>query len=870
MDKKEKLSPPKWADTLLSWYCRNDRFEEIQGDLHELFQERIDEYSMRKARLLYFWDVIRCFKSYAIKKRIHSSSSHIAMFKNYFLIALRNLLRYKTYSVINIFGLTLGIVCFTYIFLFVNHELSFDKFHENTENVYTVPLTWHFGATVLPTARATSRVGPLLEESFPEVTSFLRIKNPGKTIVKSSLLISQEHQIFYSDSSFFDLFTFPLLEGDPQTALIEPNSVVITSSLAQKYFGNDWQALSLVGKTLNIEGIEYEITGLVQEPPSNSHLQFTGLMSFSTLPESKGGGDFSGSSYMTYISTLGGVNSLTLDQKVDTLMANMFEEGTSVTLDITPLKDIYLESGMETGLGPISDVKYIYIFSLIGLVIILIACINYMNLSTSRSVERAKEVGLRKVMGALRRQLTTQFLSESVLITLMALILGIACIFLLLPLFNQLTGKTFAAVSLLNSDLVLALGLIWVSVSLLAGLYPAVILSGFKVNNILKESFKFSTSGSWLRRSLVIVQFTISATLIVATAVIHQQLNFIQNENLGFDQDQVIAIPFSDDVKKGLTTLKNELGNVDGVLNLAATMQLPGRVQFESTMAHKEGEENRHLMRLIPGDLNYINTLSLNLIAGEDFNDLRDKEKYQFIINEQTASFFGWDLKEALGQPLKIWNSEWGTIIGVVKDFHFASLHEEIKPLIMFYQPEEYFMHRNLMVKLKTSELAKTIEAVEGTWKRLYPEKPFSYTFLDDYFGKLYSKEEKLSEMFTLFSVIAIFIGSLGLFGLASYTAFQSSKEIGVRKALGATVSSITFLLSVDFTKQVIISLLFSLPLAYFLMDNWLQSFAYHVEVGWGVMFFSALLVLFISWVTVGYKSVRAALTNPVETLRNE
>ncbi|MEO1099455.1 MAG: permease prefix domain 2-containing transporter [Bacteroidota bacterium] len=359
MDKKEKLSPPKWADTLLSWYCRNDRFEEIQGDLHELFQERINEYSMRKARLLYFWDVIRCFKSYAIKKRIHSSSSHIAMFKNYFLIALRNLLRYKTYSVINIFGLTLGIVCFTYIFLFVNHEFSFDKFHENTENVYTVPLTWHFGATVLPTARATSRVGPLLEESFPEVTSFLRIKNPGKTIVKSSLLISQEHQIFYSDSSFFDLFTFPLLEGDPQTALIEPNSVVITSSLAQKYFGNDWQALSLVGKTLNIEGIEYEITGLVQEPPSNSHLQFTGLMSFSTLPESKGGGDFSGSSYMTYISTLGGVNSLTLDQKVDTLMANMFEEGTSVTLDITPLKDIYLESGMETGLGPISDVKYI-------------------------------------------------------------------------------------------------------------------------------------------------------------------------------------------------------------------------------------------------------------------------------------------------------------------------------------------------------------------------------------------------------------------------------------------------------------------------------------------------------------------------------
>ncbi|MEM1405732.1 MAG: ABC transporter permease [Bacteroidota bacterium] len=870
MGKRENFKPPRWADRLLSWYCRNDRFEEIQGDLHELFRERINDYSLRKARLLYFWDVIRCFKSYATKRPSYSSSSQIAMFKNYFLIALRNLLQYKTYSVINISGLTLGIVCFTYIFLFVNHELSFDKFHENADDVYTVPLTWHFGATVLPTARATSRVGPLLQESFPEVTSFLRIKNPGKILVKSSSLISQEHQIFYADSTFFDLFTFPLLEGDPQTALTEPNSIVISASLAQKYFGNDWQALSLVGKTLNIEGIEYEITGLVQEPPSNSHLQFTGLMSFSTLPESKGGGDFSGSSYMTYISTLGGVNSLSLDQKVDTLMASMFEEGTSVTLDITPLSDIYLESRMETGLGPISDVKYIYIFSVIGLVIILIACINYMNLSTSRSVERAKEVGIRKVMGALRKQLTIQFLSESALMTLIALILGAVCIFLWLPLFNQLTGKTFTAVSLLNTDLALILGLIWFSVSLLAGIYPALVLSGFKVNNILKGSFKFSTSGSRLRRSLVIVQFTISATLIVATAVIYQQLNFIQNENLGFDQDQVIAIPFNNDIKKGLTTLKNELSNVDGVLNVAATMQLPGRVQFESTMAHKEGEENRHLMRLIPGDLNYINTLSLKLMAGEDFNDLRDKGKYQFIINEQTANFFGWNPEEALGQPLKIWNSEWGTITGVVKDFHFASLHEEIKPLIIFYQPEKYFMHRNLIIKLNTGELAETVTGIEDTWKRLYPEKPFSYTFLDDYFGKLYAKEQKLSEMFTLFAVIAIFIGCLGLFGLASYTAFQRSKEIGVRKVLGATVPSITILLSIDFTKQVIISLLLSLPLAYFLMDNWLQSFAYHVEVGWGVMFFSAFLVLLIAWLTVGYKSVRAALTNPVDTLRSE
>ncbi|MEM7110200.1 MAG: ABC transporter permease, partial [Bacteroidota bacterium] len=805
-----------------------------------------------------------------LKKQRHSSLSQIAMFKNYFLITFRNLLQYKTFSAINIFGLTLGIVCFTFIFLYVNHELSYDKFHENSDKVYNVPLTWHFGGTVLPTARATSRVGPLLEESFPEVKSFLRITHPGKLVIKSALLISEEHEIFYADSTFFDLFTFPLLEGDPKTVLTEPNSILLTATLAQKYFGNDWQALSVVGKTLNIEGVEYEITGLIKSPPLNSHLQFKGLMSFSTLPESKGRGDFSGSSYMTYINTADNTNPVFLDDKIDTLMANIFEEGSGVTLDLTPLEDIYLKSRMDTGLGPISDIKYVYIFSVIGLVIILIACINYMNLSTSRSVERAKEVGIRKVMGAVRKQLTIQFLSESALITLIALVIGIACLFLLLPLFNQLTGKTFSATSLFTTDLIVTLGIVWLVVSLLAGLYPALVLSGFRISTILKGSFKFSTRGAWLRKSLVIVQFTISSTLIVGTAVIYQQLDYIQSENLGFDRDQVIALPMNDQVKEKLSTLKNELNGIEGVVNLSATMQLPGRVQFESTMAHKEGEENRHLMRLIPGDINYLNTLSLKLISGEDFTDLKSKEKYQFIINEQTANFFGWDMEQAIGQPMKIWNQEWGTIVGVVKDFHFASLHEEIKPLVIFFRPQNYFMHHNLIVKLETNGLANTLEKMESTWKELFPEKPFSYVFLDDYFGKLYNKEQKLSKMFTIFAVIAIFIGCLGLFGLASYTAFQRSKEIGVRKVLGASVSSITFLLSIDFTKQVVISLVLSLPLAYFLMEKWLESFAYRVDVGVGIMISSALVVLSIAWLTVGYKSVKAALANPVDTLRSE
>ncbi|MEM9857417.1 MAG: FtsX-like permease family protein, partial [Bacteroidota bacterium] len=747
---------------------------------------------------------------------------------------------------------------------------SYDQFHKRKDNIYTVPLTWHFGTTTLPTARATSNIGPILKENFSEVKEFLRFAHPGQLVVKTPLLTSTESNIFFADSTFFNFFDFELIEGSTRYGLMEPNSIILTEKLASKYFGHDWRSTSLLGKSIEINNIAYEVSGLIELPPSNSHIQFEGLASFSTLPESKGDGNFDNSSYMTYVYLEENANLPLLKQKINEHFKEQFNGGTSITLDLTSLTDIYLKSRLTTGIGPISDIQYVYIFSIIGIVIILIACINYMNLATARSVERAKEIGVRKVMGAYRKQLTAQFLSESFFITFIAIIFGLGSLFILLPFFNELTGKSFNLGSVLSVDLFVLTSILWINVALLAGAYPALMLSGFKISNVLKGSFKNSGGGSLLRRVLVILQFSISSILIISTIVVYEQLHFIQVKNLGFDQEQIMSISIDDNAKKQLDFIKQEFNSYNGVVSSAATFQLPDRIHFETALADKEGEENRHLMRATPGDVDYLKTFSLSLIMGRDFNDLASKEEYQFIVNEQVLKFFGWSDEEAVGKRLKIWGSEWGTVTGVVKDFHFASLHETIKPLVIFYQPEKYFLHHNLTLKLEADNITETISRIENKWKALFPETPFTYSFLDDQFDQLYAKEQKLSQMFTVFAVIAILIGALGLFGLASYTAFQRSKEIGVRKVLGASVASITLMLSKNFTKQVVVSLVLSLPVAYFLMDTWLESFAYRIQVGWTILLFSALLVLLVTWLTVAYKSVTAALTNPVDTLRNE
>jgi putative ABC transport system permease protein len=869
----DQFEPPKWADRFLKWYCSDSRLEEIQGDLHELFEYRISQSSVSQAKKRYAWDVIRCCKSYAFRKKSnYSRTNNIDMLKNYFIICLRTLMRHKSYSAINIFGLTLGIVCFTFIFMYVDDELSYDQFHEKKSQIYTVPFTWHFGATVLPTAKATTNVGPMLKERFPEVINSLRITNKGKTTIKNDNFIGEESGVLYADSTFFDFFSLRLMEGDEKTALVEPNSIILTEKLAEKYFGENWKNNSLLDSILLVNGSSaYKITGVIQPLPDNSHLQFNALTSFSSLSESNGAGSYDNSAYMTYILLEEHVNALELESKMHEMIQEEFKDMDPIPIEIglTPMTDIYLHTQMSTSVGPISDVKYVYIFGLIGLVIIIIACINYMNLATARSVERAKEVGVRKVMGALRKQLTIQFLVESLVITFISIAISLLVIYSSLPFFNALTGKMLSVNLLENTDLLRALCVIWLSVSLLAGVYPALSISGFRVINVLKGSFKNSATGNALRKVLVTFQFAISATLIIGTIVVFQQLQYLQNKNLGFNHEHIISIPINAPVRAKLDLLKNELNQYEQITSVSAMYQTPGNIGFETTIAEKTGEENRHLMRSAIVDKDFIDITSLKLLVGDAFLGT-DTSEYEYIINQQTAEFFGWEEDEIVGKRLMVWGGEWGTVKGMVEDFHYASLHEEIKPLVIIGMAETSSMYRNLLVKIKGDNINETIQIIEEKWQGLIPEKPFSYAFLDDEFSSTYDKEQKLSTVFTVFAFIAILIGCLGLFGLASYASVQRSKEIGVRKILGATVTSITLLLSQSFSKQILVALIIALPLAYFSMNEWLSTFAYRINISWYILAFGAVVTIVIALSTVAYRSISAALSNPADTLRSE
>lgn len=793
------------------------------------------------------------------------------MFKNYFKICVRTLRKQKSYSAINIFGLTIGIVCFTFIFMYVNDELSYDQFHEKKAQIYTVPITWHIGNNVRAGAMSTSNIGPLLKERFPEVKNTLRIANGGIITIKNNNFKSEELGVLYADSTFFDFFSLRLIEGNEKTALVKPKSIILTEGLAAKYYGEHWKDNSIVGKLLLVNGdTEYKVTGVIELLPHNSHLQFNALASFSSLPESKGNGDYSHAGYMTYTLLEENTNVLALEQKIGDMIQEEFKEEDSIPLEIglTPMTDIYLHTQMGTSVGPISDVKTVYIFGFIGLIIITMACINYMNLATARSVERAKEVGVRKVMGALRKQLILQFLVESLVITFISITLALLAIYLLLPFFNIQTGKELSVNLLQNTDLLNALFAIWVGVSLLAGVYPALSISGFGVTSVLKGSFKNSKVGNLLRKVLVTFQFTISATLIIGTIVVYQQLQYLQNKNLGFSMEHVILIPINESVRTKLDVLKQELNRHDQITSISAMFQTPGNIGFQTTVTERAGEEKQQLMRVAIVDKDFLEVTSLNLLTGSKFLGT-DTLEYEYIVNQQTAKSFGWQEDKIVGKRLMIWG-KWGTVKGMVEDFHYASLYEEIKPLVILGNAKVSPMYRNLLVKIKDNNFNETIQTIESKWKELVPEKIFSYKFFDDQFEKTYQQEQKLSNIFTIFSSIAILIGCLGLFGLASYSSIQRSKEIGVRKILGASTASITLLLSQSFSKQIIASLIIALPFSYYAMNEWLDTFAYRINVSWHILAFGAVITIIIALSTVAYRSINAALSIPVDTLRSE
>ncbi len=808
------------------------------------------------------------------------------MLKNYHKIALRNLLKYKAYSFLNIAGLAIGLVCCALIMLYVRDELSYDRFHQNAERIYRVILDAGIGGTFVRTATTPAPMAATLVQEFPEVATAARFWQ------NQRVLISYEDKRFYeefnwTDSTVFTMLSFPLVQGDPKTALAQPNTLVISEALAQKYFGSE----NPMGKVLRYDNrVDYKVTGVMKNIPSQSHFRFDVLGSMLSQPEASSPRWVSNSFY-TYIMLQPGVAPEQLAAKFPALikkyvapqiqqaLGKSFDEaiaaGAKWEYELQALPDIYLHSNTQHEIGVTSDAKYAYMLTAIAVFVLLIACINFMNLATARSANRAKEVGMRKVLGSFRGQLIKQFLSESVLLALLALLIALAGIDLLLPAFNHLAGKALALSIRTNVPFFLGLLGVTLGAGLLAGMYPALVLSGFQPIAVLKGSLRAGAKSPRLRSALVVAQFAISIVLLIGTGVVFQQLDYMRNKRLGFNQEQVVVLPIETrGAQQRFDSFRQELLANPNVIAVAASDVVPGR--FEGDDAFRpEGaaQEVAYPLERLRVSHDFLSTLELEVATGRGFSrDFVTDTSQAVMINETAARRMGMTPEDAVGKRLfeigaTPEESIARTIIGVVKDFHFESMHREIKPVVIFMQADRLW---RVSVRIRPENIPATVAFLQEKWQAFEPGYPWRYFFLDEDFGRLYQNEEKQAKIFGNFTILAIVIACLGLFGLASFIAEQRTKEIGVRKVLGASVQGIVLLLSKDFTKLVGIAFLLAAPLAYLAMRQWLQDFAYRTDLHPIIFILAGLLALLIAWLTVSYQAIKAALTNPVEALRYE
>ena len=795
------------------------------------------------------------------------------MFKNYLKIAVRSIKNQFSYSVLNVLGLAVGLICATFIFLYVQHELNYDEFHEHADRIYRADFTVEVEGGERTIAVAPTALLPTLVREFPEVVKGVRIFNsPSAGTVKREDHVFRENKFFYADSTFFDVFTYPLAYGNPETALVQPHSVVLTKGMARKYFSNE----NPMGRTLEYFGSDYTVTGIFEDIPDNSYLNFDFVASFTSLGASRSE-TWSNAAYQTYLLLQEPSDAADVRQKLPGLIDNIFKEGQrKPSYDLIALTDIHLYSDREFEYQPTSDISYIYIFSAIGILILGIASINYMNMATARSTRRAQEVGIRKVLGAYRSQLKKQFLGESMLNILFALLITILMLDILLPLFNKLTGKSFVAADLFQWEPLLFLAVSSVVVGILSGLYPAFMLSRFEPVKVLKGSFSSSAKGKRLRKVLVITQFAISAALIMGTLGIRQQLNYFQQKSLGYDKENVFSITVDrKEVVDRFATLKSEFLQHPDVANIALASEAPTQIRagYNIQMEGIDIDPGYTLKgyRAYP-DL--LNTLGIELVTGRFFTQSDVKQvqaeqysdrTYAFILNESALSTFNLTPEEAMGRRVNL-NGRVGPVVGIAKDFHFSSLRSEISPLAIFVEPS----YNKVLVRLKSQQIQRTIFDLQNRWASLFPELPFSYEFLDQQYNALYRFEQKISQIFSVFAIIAVIVACLGLFGLASYMAVQRTRELSIRKVLGATAPNLVALVTKDFAKLILISAAVGLPISYIALNNWLNSFAYRIELDFQLLLTSFGTIFIIALFTVSFQAVKASMVNPIDNLGRE
>ncbi|MGY3053084.1 putative ABC transport system permease protein [Pedobacter sp. UYEF25] len=792
------------------------------------------------------------------------------MLKNYIKIAWRNLVKNKIFSLINILGLSIGIAVCMMIFLFILNEYSFDNFHKNGDRIYRVMRGIENQGEIKTVPYLSGPYAPALLNDFKgQMLKVVRV-NPTSNLVTTSNNSFNEKKVLDTDPGFFELFSFPLIRGNPATVLKDPGNVVLTETTAKKYFGSIDNAM---GKVIMLDKqLPLKVAGIAKNVPPNTHLEFDIVVPLDNYKNRSWMTTWINNGLYTYIELSPQAKRAQIEKQLPAFMqkymgADMKKFGFHFNLSLTPLKDIYFENVASDGVKH-GDKMVVHIFLSIAVLILLIACINFMNLSTIRAVERSKEVGLRKVLGALRNNLVFQFIGESVMLTVISCVLAIAIFFLAMPWFNQLLGYSLA-ITWNGLWIWLFLAGIIITVGFLAGSYPAFFLSKFSPIQALKGKFQPGKSGTALRHLLVIVQFSISVFLIIGTVIITKQMNFLKNKQLGYSQEQTIIVPIdNDNIYRNVATFKSSLQNQSAVQSVSIMSGEPGGY-FDGQMFDIEGHADKWNSRSEFADFEFVKTLGLKVIAGRDFSSAFPTDTTDAVlINKTFAKNLGWSPDQAVGKWIQntLRDSNRRRIIGVLADFNFQSLKSDIEPLVISPNPDI----RVALIKLKAANLQAGVELVQNAYKNVAPAYPFEYRFLDQQFDQLYKKDLHQQTILTVFACLAIFVACLGLFGLASFTATKRFKEIGVRKVLGASIKEIILLLSQDLLKPVLIATCIALPVGYWAMNNWLQSFAYKTPLSWWIFGLAALITFGIALITVSFKAVQAALANPVTSLRTE
>ena len=803
------------------------------------------------------------------------------MIKNYFKIAWRNITRNKTFSAINTFGLAIGLTCFMLIAVFVYSELNYDKYPTEAKNIYRINLSVTGNGDVAVYPNVDLAVGEGIKNTFPEVKAFTRTASAVDFVKYEDKQFKEEHLAF-ADSNFLQIFSIPLIKGNPTDALVEPNSIVISKVLAKKYFGNE----EAVGKSLMIGTREtlYKITGVIDKVPDNSHFHFDAFLSLSTWHITNK--TWSNLGPYTYLVLDKNADPKKLQAKFPELVAkyvvpevqqdmgiSLAEAQKSVNtfvFSLVPLTDIHLYSNTKDEIEPNGDIQYVYIFSALAFFILLLACVNFTNLSTALASKRSREVGIRKVMGSAKKQLIFQFLAESVLLTFFSMLVAYVLIFLLLPYFNQVANRNISFDFFLSYQSIAVMVLVSIAAGVLAGIYPAFFLSSFNTIKVLKGSSAQSSQKKPLRSSLIVFQFFVSTTLIIATIIAYQQLHYMQNKKLGYDKEQVLFLPDARLLGSNQTAFAQQVIKDSRVVSATISRSVPGGPIMDGTQIYPRNENGNGTeihANIYHVDYDYLRTLGIQVLKGRNFSkEFSTDSSVNVVINEAAVRELGWANDNAVGKNIVRSGQNVYTVIGVVADFNYATVKQKIAPLMMLMGGN----NGGLIIKIKTDDVKGFLSNLKKQWASFNPTGPLGYSFLDEKFASLYANEKRTQQIFSVFAILAVIIACLGLFGLATYTAEQRRKEIGIRKVLGASVGGIIQLLSKEFLRLVLIAFIIAIPVSWWAMNEWLQDFAYRINIGWWVFAGAGAFALLITIVTISFQAIRAALANPVKSLRTE